>query len=173
MISVHTLALPRRHNPINSRNKGPQSKNESSCCSSHQYRGQAFKILNYLWSKIRKEREENPQFVVIMGVRSPTLVYVGWLLFFALFIAQIVLCVLILTTNSESLSALCVISFVPTFVLLVYFFHKNPDLCYAQQDREIWIVWMIWGAYIGAYVVTVATIFATVAKDLTNLHQDC
>ena len=39
---------------------------------------------------------------------------------------------------------------------------------YADDDEEIRLVWTIWCAYIVPFVVAVATIFATVAKNLTT-----
>ena len=45
---------------------------------------------------------------------------------------------------------------------------RNWELLYAEEDREIWCVWVIWGTYIFAYVVSVAMIFCKVAEKLTK-----
>ena len=106
-----------------------------------------------------------------MAERSPCLVITGWLLFFGLFAAQVVLFVLILTKNSENgFPALCVISFLPTILVLIYFFRVNfkENRSYVEKDNEVWLVAGIWLAYIVAFTVTVITVFCTVAKCLTK-----
>lgn len=58
--------------------------------------------------------------------------------------------------------------FLPAPILTVYFLRRNWELKYAEVDKEIWYVWMIWGTYMVAYVAMVVAIFSTVAKKLTN-----
>ena len=58
--------------------------------------------------------------------------------------------------------------FVPAICYLMYFFYRNWELKYADEDVKIWDVWMTWNLYIVAYVLTVAMIFDGVATKLTK-----
>ncbi|XP_028408012.1 uncharacterized protein LOC114530618 [Dendronephthya gigantea] len=58
--------------------------------------------------------------------------------------------------------------FLPAPILAVHFLRRNWELKYAEVEKEIWYVWIIWGTYMIAYVAMVAIIFSTVAKKLTN-----
>ncbi|CAB4000261.1 Hypothetical predicted protein [Paramuricea clavata] len=94
--------------------------------------------------------------------RSSFLVILGWITLFILYWGQVGLLVSILAIPHDFLF------FVPAFVFTCIFLRQHWAAKHADEDRSIWYVWAIWGTYIVAYVVVVAVIFGTVAKDLTE-----
>jgi hypothetical protein len=100
--------------------------------------------------------------------RSPWLVGLGWTTLLILYLLQVCLFVsfLVIHLNDDSYVA-WFLWFVPAFVLIFVFFHANKQ-SYADEDETIWGVWIIWGTYIVAYVITVGMIFGKVAHKLTK-----
>jgi hypothetical protein len=100
--------------------------------------------------------------------RSPCLVGLGWITLLILYLLQVCLFVSFLAIHLDNRAyAAWFLWFVPAFVLIFVFFRGNEQ-SYADEDETIWGVWIIWGSYIFAYVITVGMIFATVAHKLTN-----
>ena len=100
--------------------------------------------------------------------RSPSLVGLGWITLLILYWLQVCLFVSFLVIHLDNRAyAAWFLWFVPAFVLIFVFFRANEQ-SYADEDETIWGVWIIWGSYIFAYVITVGMIFATVAHKLTN-----
>ncbi|CAB4036932.1 Hypothetical predicted protein [Paramuricea clavata] len=101
--------------------------------------------------------------------RSPYLVVTGWIVLLLLYIAQVVLLVLFLTEHEDSDYGWYYVMFIVAPILTVVFLYRHWETNgYADKDKEIRLVWAIWGTYIVPFVVTVATIFITVAKELTK-----
>jgi hypothetical protein len=94
--------------------------------------------------------------------RSSFLLILGWITLFILYWEQVGLLVSILAIPHDFLF------FVPAFVFTCLFLRRYWPAKHADEDQGIWYVWAIWGTYIVAYVVVVAVIFGTVAKDLTE-----
>ena len=102
--------------------------------------------------------------------RSPYLVGLGWITLYIFHMSQACLLATILTTHlGNPFFFFCFMSFTEwiPFALIRHFFRVNGRF-YADNDETIRGVWIIWGTYIIAYVITVAVIFATVAHKLTN-----
>ena len=96
--------------------------------------------------------------------RSPVLVRLGWLTLSILFLAQVILLVAFLETHfTKGLWLIWLFLFLPVIILVILFRSK-----YANDDKNIRYVWVIWGAYIFAYIITVGTIFGTFAHKLTK-----
>ena len=103
-----------------------------------------------------------------MVERSPFLLGLGWITLFILYWLQVGLFVSFLVTQLDNYSyAAWFLWFVPAFVLIFVFFRTNKQ-SYADVDETIRGVWIIWGTYIVAYVITVAVIFGKVAHKLTK-----
>ena len=100
--------------------------------------------------------------------RSPRLVLAGWITLSVLYVTQVVLLVLFLATNENGWYGWYSVMFLFAPLLTIAFFCRNWEMKYADDDEEIRLVWTIWCAYIVPFVVAVATIFATVAKNLTT-----
>ncbi|CAB4036934.1 Hypothetical predicted protein [Paramuricea clavata] len=110
---------------------------------------------------MRESRAETEQ-------RSPSLVGLGWITLFVLYWLQVCLFVSFLLKHLDNrVYAAWFLWFVPAFVLILVFFRANEQL-YADEDETILAVWIIWGTYIVAYVITVAVIFGKVAHKLTK-----
>ena len=101
--------------------------------------------------------------------RSPYLVVTGWIVLLLLYVAQVVLLVVFLTEHEDPKYGWYSVMFIVAPILTVVFLCRNwkTNGC-TDKDEEIRLVWTIWGTYIVPYVVTVATIFITVAKELTK-----
>ncbi len=100
--------------------------------------------------------------------RSRCLVGLGWLTLFIFYWLQVCLFVSILVIHLDDRSYVAwFLWFVPAFALIFVFFRTN-EKSYADKDETIWGVWVIWGTYILAYIITVGTIFGTVAHKLTK-----
>ena len=101
--------------------------------------------------------------------RSRWAVISGWILTVILYIVQgCILTILVGKHHDEGAFAACVVLYLLVIAPLVVFFRRNWELLYADEDREIWCVWAIWGTYIVAYVVSVAMIFCKVVEKLTK-----
>lgn len=101
--------------------------------------------------------------------RSVGVVIFGWLLTFALYAVQLgILLTLVGRHHDKGAFVSCLVLYLLVIVPLLIFFCRNWELKYADKDKEIWLVWIIWATYIVAYVVTVAMIFCKVAEKLTK-----
>lgn len=101
--------------------------------------------------------------------RSPCLVITGWITLLVLYLVQVILLVLFLATKEDSNYGWYFVMFIVAPILTGAFLYRNwENNKYADEDKEIRLVWVIWCAYIVPFVVAVATIFATVAKELTK-----
>ena len=103
--------------------------------------------------------------------RSPALVKLGWLAFFLLYFVQVVLFTLILAFRmGDPWYMLWFLWFVPAIGYVYYAFYDTAakGFKYAEQDQDIWAVWLSWGLYIVAYVITVGMIFGKVAHKFTK-----
>ena len=103
--------------------------------------------------------------------RSPHLVrLVGWTILCILHYVQVYLFVFILAIYLNGLYVFWFIWFVPAFLYVLYAFYdkKVKKMIYADNDESIWNVWITWGLYIVAYVITVVVIFGKVAHKLTK-----
>ncbi|CAB4042333.1 Hypothetical predicted protein [Paramuricea clavata] len=101
--------------------------------------------------------------------RSSYLVVTGWIVLLVLYVVQVVLLVLFLTKYEDSKYGWYSVVFIIAPILTVAFLYRNRQTNgYANEDKEIRLVWAILGAYIVPFVITVATIFITVAKELTK-----
>ena len=110
--------------------------------------------------------------MVVNGAkRDPRLVTLGWIAFFLLYLAQVVLFTLTLAVHmKDALYSLWFLWFVPAIGYTFYAFYDKAakKFKYAEQDVDIWDVWFSWGLYIVAYVITVGVIFGKVAHKLTK-----
>ena len=103
-----------------------------------------------------------------MVERSPALVRAGWITFLALYLVQVCLFVSILVCHLDNKGYVAwFLLFVPAVALIAIFIETNKK-SYADSDETTWGVWIIWGAYIIAYIITVGTIFGVVAHKLTK-----
>ena len=92
----------------------------------------------------------------------------GWILLFILLVAQIGLFIAFFVVHLKSCWYIFgIVLYVPVFLSFGYFRKINKKF-YADKDESIRVVWIIWGSYILAYVITVAVIFATFAGNLTK-----
>ncbi|XP_028399890.1 uncharacterized protein LOC114523225 [Dendronephthya gigantea] len=107
-----------------------------------------------------------------MGETSLCLLFTGWLTLIHLYLIQVVLLIVFLGKHEHSEYGVFFLGYLPTVFLTGSFISRNGPLKYADEDKEIRYVWFIWGLYIVPFVVTVATIFATVAKDLTEENHN-
>jgi hypothetical protein len=98
---------------------------------------------------------------------SGNLVVAGWIVLFILYCTQAILLTLFLAVHQHGLFGFMSLLFLPALILTGFFLRRNWNTN-ANVDKEIWYVWIIWGAYIVPFVIKVATIFAMVAKDLTT-----
>ena len=102
--------------------------------------------------------------------RSPPLVYLGWCTFFILYLVQVCLLEAFLVQNIVKNGGyvfwFCL--FLPTAGLIFSKFICTSKKRYADSDKRVQYVWIIWGLYIVAYVATVGTIFGKVAHKLTK-----
>ena len=99
--------------------------------------------------------------------RSPRLLGLGWLMFFVLYVGQVILFTLILAIHlKDAYYAFWFLLFAPAFLCVYFGFYKKFE--YSANDDEIWDVWFTWALYIIAYVSTVGTIFGKVAHKLTK-----
>ena len=103
-----------------------------------------------------------------MVERSPWLVWSGWILLIVLYLAQVCLftSILIIHLDNEAYVAWFLWFVIPVAVI-VLFIYTNKKF-YADSDETAWGVWIIWGSYIFVYIVTVGTVFGTVAHKLTK-----
>ncbi|XP_028399885.1 uncharacterized protein LOC114523220 [Dendronephthya gigantea] len=100
--------------------------------------------------------------------RSPCLIGLGWVAFGLLYLSQVGLFISILVIHCENTSYVAwFLLFVPAILYIGWSFYKHNEFVFSD-DVKIWDVWLSWGLYIIAYIITVATIFGTVAKDLTK-----
>ncbi len=100
--------------------------------------------------------------------RSPCLVGLGWITLFIFYWLQVCLFVSILVIYLDDRSYVAwFLWFVPAFALIFYFLRVNKK-SYVDEDETIWGVWIIWGTYILAYIITVGMIFGKVAHKLTK-----
>ena len=97
---------------------------------------------------------------------SPVLVCLGWLTLSMLFLAQVILLTAFLETHFTKGWLVWPLLFLPAIVLFICF--RCCTSKYANNDKNILCVWVIWGAYIFAYIITVGTIFGTFAHKLTK-----
>jgi hypothetical protein len=103
-----------------------------------------------------------------MVERSPSLVGLGWITLLVLYVLQVGLFVSFLVIHLDNYAyAAWFVLFVPAIVFIYVFLRTNKQ-SYADEDETIWGVWIIWGSYIVAYVITVAVIFGKVAHKLTK-----
>ena len=103
--------------------------------------------------------------------RSLCLVVPGWILLFILYWGQVGLFVSILVKHLDSYSYIAwFLLFVPAFAL-IYLFLRTNENSYADEDETIRGVWIIWGTYVVAYIITVGVIFGKVAHKLTKDHD--
>jgi hypothetical protein len=94
--------------------------------------------------------------------RSPCLVKMGWFAFVILYLLQAGLFFAFwLAHLNRALSPVSVILFVPALVRICC-------MRFADQDKNIRQIWIAWGLYIVAYVITVAAMFGTFAHKLTK-----
>ncbi|XP_046860341.1 uncharacterized protein LOC124453597 [Xenia sp. Carnegie-2017] len=106
--------------------------------------------------------------------RSRCMVILGWVLFCALFIVQLVIFSLLLYEYHNLASLItCIVLYicvsVAVIVLMLFVWcKKSCQELYAEADKEICGVWIVCGVYIVAYTVSVAMIFCKVAKNLTK-----
>ena len=97
------------------------------------------------------------------------LVVTGWIVLLLVYCTQAGLLVSFLAIHQDSLYGFMCLVFVPALVFTGFFLRRNwKTNKNAEVDKEIWYVWIIWGAYIVPFVVTVAMIFAMVANELTT-----
>ena len=101
-----------------------------------------------------------------MAERSACLVITGWVTLFVLYFAQVGLLVSFLAIHEHPEYGWYSVAFLPAAIFTLFFLRCNSEF-YADEGK-IWYVWIIWGLYIVPYIITVATIFATIAKDLTK-----
>ncbi|XP_046860344.1 uncharacterized protein LOC124453599 [Xenia sp. Carnegie-2017] len=103
--------------------------------------------------------------------RTRCMVILGWALFCALFIVQLVIFSLLLHKYHNLASLItCIVLYIcalAVIVLMLFMLRKN-DALYAEEDEEICYVWIVCSVYIVAYTVSVAMIFCKVAKNLTK-----
>ena len=104
-----------------------------------------------------------------MVQRSPWLVWPGWiLLMIALYVTQVCLFIFILVIHLDNKAYVAwFLWFVIPVAVIGLFFYTNKK-SYADSDETTWGVWIIWGSYIFVYIVTVGTVFGTVAHKLTK-----
>jgi hypothetical protein len=107
-----------------------------------------------------------------MVERSPVLVGLGWTTLFIFYWLQVGLFVSFLVIHLDNYAYIAwFLWFVPAFVLTFVFLHaifSAKKQSYADEDEAIQGVWIIWGTYIIAYVITVGMIFGKVAPKLTK-----
>jgi hypothetical protein len=100
--------------------------------------------------------------------RSQWLVNLGRITLLVVYLIQVGLFVSFLVKHLHNSAFIAWASwFIPGFVLFCYLLYKGAKP-YADNDKAILVVWITWGIYILAYVITVATIFATFAHKLTG-----
>ncbi|CAB4042091.1 Hypothetical predicted protein [Paramuricea clavata] len=101
--------------------------------------------------------------------RSQRLVNLGRVTLFVVYLIQVCLFVSFLVKHLHNYAYIAWFAwFIPAFVLFCYLFCKGAKP-YADNDKAIRGVWITWGLYILALVVTVVTIFATFAHKLTGI----
>ena len=96
---------------------------------------------------------------------------IGWVVLLLLYFVQAILLILFLALHQNPFYGFMGFAFVPAPVLtglFLWWSWKANTCTTADKDEEIRYVWVIWGAYIVPFVVTVAMIFAIVAKKLTT-----
>ncbi|CAB4042092.1 Hypothetical predicted protein [Paramuricea clavata] len=99
--------------------------------------------------------------------RSQPLVNLGRLTLLVVYLLQVCLFVSFLVKHLDHYAYIMwFLWFVPAFVAFCYLLKGAQS--YADNDKAIRGVWITWGAYIVAYVITVAVIFATFAHDLNT-----
>ncbi|CAB4000256.1 Hypothetical predicted protein [Paramuricea clavata] len=99
--------------------------------------------------------------------RSQWLVNLGRVTLLLLYVLQVCLFVSFLVKYLHHRAYVAwFLLFIPAVVLFGYFLKGARS--YAADDKAIRRVWITWGAYIVAYVATVAMIFATFAHDVTK-----
>ena len=100
--------------------------------------------------------------------RSPWLVYLGRLTLLLIYMLQVGLFVAFLVKHlGHPAYVAWFVLFIPTFLSFWLCFVKGAK-SYADDDKAIRGVWITWGLYIVAYVITVAMIFAKFAHKLTG-----
>ena len=103
-----------------------------------------------------------------MVERSPWLVWSGWILLIVLYLAQVCLFISILVIHLDNKAYVAwFLWFVIPVAVIGLFIYTNKK-SYADTDETTWGVWIIWGSYIFVYIVTVGTVFGTVAHKLTK-----
>ena len=102
--------------------------------------------------------------------RSKGLVIPGWILLFILFVSQIGLFIAFFVVHLKSYYPLILIVYVFPLVSFGCFCYFNEKF-YVDRNKSIRGVWIIWGTYILAYVITVAVFFASFAGNLTKEDQ--
>ena len=103
-----------------------------------------------------------------MVQRSPGLVWSGWILLILLYLAQVCLFISILVIHFHNKAYVTwFLWFVIPIAVIGLFIYTNKK-SYADSDETTWGVWIIWGSYIFVYIVTVGTVFGTVAHKLTK-----
>ena len=103
--------------------------------------------------------------------RSSRLVCLGWWTFFILYSGQVVLLEAFLVHNivKNGWYVVWFGLFLPAPILIfLKFICTSKWKRYAYNDERVRYVWIIWGAYIVAYVITVAVIFGKVSHKLTK-----
>ena len=101
--------------------------------------------------------------------RTKKVVIFGWGLTLGLYLVQAcILTILVGQHHDRGAFVACIVLYLSVAFPLAVFFRRNWGVWYASKDKEIWCVWVIWGTYIIAYVVTVAMIFCKVAEKLTK-----
>ena len=100
--------------------------------------------------------------------RSPSLVRLGWITLFILYWVQVGLLVAFLNTHSQNGYVWWFLLFSPACLWIWYKFICTNNKSYADNDKRIRYVWITWGLYIVAYVITVGMIFGKVAHKLTK-----
>ena len=96
---------------------------------------------------------------------------IGWIVLFLLYWTQAILLILFLACHQNPYYGFMGFAFVPSPVLtglFLWWCWKTNTCTTADKEEEIRYVWIIWGAYIVPFVVTVAMIFVMVAKELTT-----
>ena len=105
-----------------------------------------------------------------MVPRSPWLVWPGWILLIALYVTQVCLFIFILVIHLDNKAyGAWFLWFVIPIAVIGLFIYTNKK-SYADSDETTLGVWIIWGSYIFVYIVTVGTVFGTVAHKLTKNH---
>lgn len=101
--------------------------------------------------------------------RTRRAVVTGWILTGLLYFIQIgVLAYFVGKYHDKAAFAGPLVLYLLVFIPLGLFIKRNKELGYADEDKKIWLVWIILGSYIVAFAVTVAMVFCKVTPKLTK-----